>query len=176
MTYTTPVFSTLNTEGVDLSTAFTLSTSTPEYPNPPFVIGTEVIGSNDGRWCYATAAAAITAGDVCVITKAFQAIGVTSAVAATSFGLRLAVSQATVTTGQYSWYQYSGTDTSPGINVTASIAQNVQLYTTATAGRLGAIATGSSVTAVGIVTTTTSASTAGPYPGVMVGAYVGAAN
>jgi hypothetical protein len=176
MTYTTPVFSTLNAEGVDLSTAFTLSTSTPEYPGAPFSIGTEVIGSGDGRWVYATASGAITAGDVCVITKVFSALPVTSAIAATCFGLRLATSQVTVTTGQYSWYQYSGTDTTPGVNVTASIAQNVQLYTTATAGRLGAIATGSSVTAVGIVTTTTSASTAGAYPGVMVGAYVGAAN
>lgn len=176
MTYTVPIFSTLNLEGVDLSTAFTLSTSTPEYPNPPFVLGTEVLGAANSAWVYATASGAVTAGDVCVITKLFSALPVTSAIAATCFGFRLATSQVTVTTGQYSWYQWSGVATTPGVNVTSAIAPNVQLYTTATAGRLGVIATASSITAVGIVTTTTSASTAGAYPGYMIGAYVGVAN
>lgn len=174
MAYTTPLFSTLNTEGVDLSTAFTLSTSTPEYPAAPFLIGTEMLGTLNGRWVYCTAAGAVTLGDVCVINKSFSSIELTSATAATYFGMPLGVSMATVTTGQYSWYQTNGV--SQTINVVAAIAPNVQLYTTATAGRLGAIATGVSSTVVGIVTTTTSAATAGTYPGTINSPYISTAN
>lgn len=174
MAYTTPLYSTLNAEGVDLSTAFTLSTSTPEYPAAPFILGTQMLGTLDGAWVYCTAAGAVTLGDVCVINKSFSSIELTSATAATYFGMPLGVSMATVTTGQYSWYQTNGI--SQSINVAASIAPNVQLYTTATGGRLGAIATGVSSTVIGIVTTTTSNATAGTYPGVIRGAYISTAN
>jgi len=179
MTYTTPVFSTLNLLGIDLATAgydqpYTVSTSTPEYPAAPLAIGTEIVSSVMGRAVYATASAAITLGNVCTISKAYSATALTNTTAASSFGLQLGVALSTMTTGQYGWFQTEGV--SQNISVTASIAANVQLYTTATAGVLGAIATGTSYTVNGITTTTTSASTAGAYPGVITNLALGAAN
>lgn len=183
MTYTTPIFSTLNLLGVDLSTAgydqpYTATAtnpSTPEYPSAPFAIGTEIINSSMGRAVYATASVAVNQGNVCVITKAYSAVPITSTIAATSFGLQLGVAMSTaMTTGQYGWFQTEGV--SAGITVTTSIAANVQLYTTATAGVLGAIATGSSYSVNGITTTTTSAATAGQYAGVITNIALGAAN
>lgn len=179
MTYTTPLFSTLNTLGVDLSTSgydqpYTVSTSTPEYPGAPLAIGTEIINSAIGRCVYATAAAAITLGNTCAISKAYSATALTNTTAATSFGLQLGVALSTMTTGQYGWFQTEGI--SQNITVTASIAANVQLYTTATAGVLGAIATGVSYSVNGITTTTTSAATAGAYAGVITNLALGAAN
>ncbi len=166
MTYSVPLYSTLNMEGVDLSTAFTLSTSTPEYPAQPFIQGATVLGTLDGKWVYATAAAVQATGDVCILTKTFQAIGLLSSNAAAHYGEPLGVAMTATTTGQFAWYQTNGA--SPGISVLASTAPNVILYTTATAGRLGsALTTGASSTIQGIVTTTTSASTAGTYPGIL---------
>jgi hypothetical protein len=169
MTYTTPLFSTSNTDGVDLSTAFTLSTSTPEYPNPPFSLGQVVLGSNDGAWVYATASTALSKGDVCTISAAFSA---TPTPATASLGLMVGVAMATNTTGQFSWYQTNGV--SAAINVTASVAANTLLYTSATAGRLSTAATG--FTRIqGIVTNTTSAGTAGTYAGIIISASVATA-
>lgn len=175
MAYSVPLYSTLNTEGVDLSTAFTLSTSTPEYPAAPFLLGTEMLGTQNGRWVYCTAAGINAIGDVCIISPAFQTSGINTTNDATAFGLPLGVSMAATTTGQYSWYMTNGT--TPTVNVLASTAPNVQLYTSATSGRLtSALSTGASSTIVGIVTTTTSAATAGVYPGVLNSPYVGVAN
>ena len=179
MTYTTPIFGTTPTLGVDLSTAgydqpYTLSTSTPEYPGAPLNIGQEIVNSSRGRCVYATASAVITLGNVCAISKAYSATALTNTTAATSFGLQLGVAMSTMTTGQYGWFQIEGV--AQNITVTASIAANVQLYTTATAGVLGAIATGVSYSVNGITTTTTSAATAGAYPGVITNLALGAAN
>ena len=184
MTYVVPLFSTLNLLGVDLSTAgydqpYTATAtnpSTPEYPSAPFAIGTEIINSSIGRAVYATANTAINQGNCCVLTKAFSAIPITSAIAATSLNLQLGVAMSTaMTTGQYGWFMTEGILPS-GVTVTASIAQNVTLYTTATAGVLGAIATGSSYTISGISTTTTSAATAGAYACTITNIAIGAAN
>jgi hypothetical protein len=182
MTYTTPIFSTLNTLGVDLSTsgydqpytATSSNPSIPEYPQQPFTVGQEIIGTNGLRALYGSAATAITLGNTCVLSKVFAATPLTSTIAATSYGLQLGVAMTTLTTGQYGWFQTEGV--SANISVTASIAANVALYTTATAGVLGAIATGSSYSVAGITTTTTSAGTAGAYAGVITNLALGAAN
>ena len=171
---TQSLYGTSNTEGIDVSTVLTVNaTASPEYPAAPFITGTECLGSNNSRWVYVTAAGAITLGDVVCVTKTYTANSLTSTIAATSLGLPLGVaSLAAFTTGQYGWVQTQGA--SPAISLLAGVAPNVQLYSSATAGRVGATsATGTTYAVNGIVATTTSASTAGTYAGILTNPVVG---
>lgn len=175
MAYTVPLFSTLNMAGVDINTAtsYGVATSTnaaynPEYPQEGNLrVGTTVLGTLDGQWVYCTASTAtISKYDVVTISTGFTA---TPTPTTATLGLMAGVAMATATTGQYFWVMTNGV--TPGVNVVASIGPNTLLYTTATAGRLGGTATG--FTRIqGIVTTTTSASTAGTYPGIVIQASV----
>jgi hypothetical protein len=182
MTYTTPIFCTDNTEGVDMSTSgydqpFTLSTSTPEYPAVPVQLGRLVTLSQGGKAVYGIAtAAALTLGDVCFLTSTWYAAGLTSTNAATAAGVsQLGVAMTTLATGQYGWFQIEGVCNN--INVVSGIAANAKLYTTATAGRLGALATGASYDVNAITITTTSGATSGAYAGYIQPAFrVGSAD
>ena len=174
MTYTTPIFGIANREGTDLTTSgvFTLSTSTPEYPAPPFTIGTICPTSNEGEAVYATASTAVTQYDACQITYLYSATPITSTIAATQRGAVVGFALQTMTTGQYGWFQIGGVAT---IGTVATATANGLLYTSATAGKLTSVlATGSTVQIVGVsmmVTSTTTNGTAqlaGPTP------YVGA--
>lgn len=161
MTYTAPLFSNANREGVDVQSSnsvFTLSTSTPEYPGAPFSLGTQTPVSTDGTAVYCTAAGAITADDACLITPLFAASSLTAAIAATSFGGIVGVALQTMTTGQYGWFQTQGAQML--VNTVATATAHAQLYASGTAGRLTSVlATGVTVSINGItvVTTTTAA-------------------
>ncbi len=163
MAYTTPIFSSSNTEGVDLSTAVTITTTTPEYPLQPIMLGTQVLTDYDGSATYVQAATAtISKGDVCTISTAFVA---TQTPATASLGLPVGVALATATTGQYFWVQTNGVCNA--VSVVNGIAANTLLYTSATAGRLAGTATGFS-RIQGIVLGTTSGGTAGTYQAFLV--------
>ena len=175
MTYNVPIFGTTNTLGIDLSTAgydqpYTVSTATPEYPQQPFSVGTVINMTNGGEAIYAQTATAtsIAQGNFCYINNLGLAAGLTSAIAATAAqGCRLGVSLATLTTGQYGWFQANGSNPF-GVTVTTAVAAFSTLHTTATAGVLGPTATtGTTFPINNITTTTTSAATAGAYPCVM---------
>lgn len=175
MTYSIPIFGTIPTLGVDLSTAgydqpYTVSTSTPEYPQQPFQIGTVITMSNGGEAIYAQTATAtgITQGNFCYINNLMLAAGLTSAIAATAGqGARLGIALATLTTGQYGWFQTNGYN-AYGVTVVSAVGAYATLHTTATAGVLGGTATtGTTFPINNITTTTTSAATAGAYPAVL---------
>ena len=185
MAYTPPLFSTDNRLGVDMTTAgydqpYVLSTSTPEYPAIPFAVGTEATISQGGAAIYAQAtAAAVAQGDVCIIltspatatatgiSPTFYAVGLTSTNAATNAAYSpLGVSLSALATGNYGWFQTQGN--CPAVSLVNGLAAGALLYTTATAGRLGAIATGANYRVAGIFPLTTSAGTAGVYPGVIL--------
>ena len=175
MTYTTPIFGTIPTLGVDLSTSgydqpYTVSTSTPEYPQQPFSVGQVITMTNGGEAIYVTTATAtgITQGNFVYINSANAAAGLTSAIAATAGQTaRLGVALCTLTTGQFGWVQTNGYN-AYGVTVTTAAAANATLHTSATAGVLTTVVvTGTSFPINSITTTTTSAATAGAYPCVM---------
>ena len=161
MAYTVPLFSTMNLAGVDLNvaTSYGVATSTntayqPEYPQEgQFRLGNTVLGTLDGQWVYCTSATGNAIYDVVGINPAFSAIELTTAV---PFGTPVGICMATATTGQYLWVMTNGI--TPDINVVTGIAANVQLYTTATAGRVGGVAgaTGVSFAISGVVLATSS--------------------
>lgn len=175
MAYSVPLFSTMNLSGIDINSATTygVATSTntayaPEYPQQGNLsVGTTVLGTLDGQWVYCTAATAtISKYDVVTISTGFTA---TQTPTTATYGLMAGVAMATATTGQYFWVMVNGV--TPGVNVIAGVAANTALYTSATAGRLAVTPTG--FTRIqGIVTTTTSAGTAGTYPGIVIQASV----
>lgn len=183
MTYVAPLFGTLPTLGVDVTTAgydqpYTATASNPnnpEYPAPPFSIGQTINLSAGGAAIYAQTATAtsITQGNFCYINNLSLAAGLTSAIAATAGQAAiLGVAMATLTTGQFGWFQTRGVCPA-GLSVTASVAPNVTLHTSATAGVLTSTAvTGTSFPINNIATTTTSAATAGAYPAVIGGSMI----
>lgn len=178
MTYTTPIFGTIPTLGVDLSTsgydqpysATASNPNNPEYPQQPFQIGTVITMSNGGEAIYAQTATAtsLAQGNFCYINNLMLAAGLTSAIAATAGqGARLGICLATLTTGQYGWFQTNGYNAF-GVTVTTAAAAYATLHTSATAGVLTtAVVTGTSFPINNITTTTTSAATAGAYACVM---------
>lgn len=183
MTYNAPLFGTLPTLGVDVTTsgydqpfsATASNPSTPEFPAPPFTIGQTINLSQGGAAIYAQTATAtsISQGNFCYINNLMLAAGLTSIIAATAGQAAiLGVSMATLTTGQYGWFQTRG-NCPAGVTVTASVAANATLHTSATAGVLTSTAvTGTSFPINNIATTTTSAATAGAYAAVIGGSMV----
>ena len=178
MTYSTPIFGTIPTLGIDLSTsgydqpysATASNPNNPEYPQQPFQIGTVITMSNGGEAIYAQTATAtgITQGNFCYINNLNLAAGLTSTIAATAGqGARLGISLATLTTGQYGWFQTNGGNTY-GVTVVASVAAYTTLHTSATAGVLtGTATTGTTYPISNIATVTTSGGTAGAYACVL---------
>lgn len=164
MAYSTPLFSTMNLAGIDINsaTSYTLATATnftPEYPQGGNLsLGTTVLGTLDGQWVYCTSATGNSKYDVVGFGPTFSALELTTAV---GFGAMVGIAMATATTGQYLWVMTNGI--SPGVNVVTGIAANVQLYTTATAGRLGGVsgATGVGFAINGLVLSTSSTGATG---------------
>jgi hypothetical protein len=168
MTYTVPIFGTTPTLGVDMTTsgydqpfsATASNPSTPEFPQAPFSIGQTIALSQGGSAVYAVTATAtsITQGNFCYINSSMLAAGLTSAIAATAGqAALLGVSLATLTTGQYGWFQTEGYCPA-GVTCVATTAINTTLHTSATAGVLtSSVVTGTSFPVIGVVLTATAA-------------------
>src|SRR5690348_2028567 len=62
------IYSTTNEAGIDINSVFMLSSGTPEYPAPPFIVGTPAWGTDGSEWVYCTASITITAGSVVVVS------------------------------------------------------------------------------------------------------------
>lgn len=171
MAYSTPLFSQLGNEGVDLNTAFTFyttggDTSLQAYPRPPLSLGHVVDGTLNGEWVLCTAATGtISKYDVVTINQNFTATQVPTTA---TFGLMAGIAMATATTGQALWVMTNGV--SPGIN-TATASANALLYTSAVAGRLGAAATGFT-TIQGIVLATAATVTGTGNTAILVAAQI----
>lgn len=124
-------FNTANTEGVDFTVTYTISTSTPEYPGPPFVLGQVVKGSDESEWVFVQAGGIIAIGNVVTISNAWVANAITTTNA--SFGALVGVAPIVAfASSDYGWVQRQGKCNAIGVATAA--APNVQLATTATAG------------------------------------------
>jgi hypothetical protein len=118
-------------------------------------------------------ATAITQGDFCYINSSNLAAGLTSTIAATAGQAAiLGVAMATLTTGQFGWFQTKG-NCPAGVNVVNGVAANTVLHTSATAGRLtGTAVTGTSYPINNIMTLPTSAGTSGAYAAYIGGSMI----
>ncbi len=160
-------FSTLSQEGVDLNQTYTVSASlTPETPAPPFLIGTETVGSNGSQYLFVQASTSVSANDFVAITGANQANSLTNTNIAATGGVRLGIAPGSpvvtslgIAAGTYFWAALNGSQLN-GNGVAASTTSNVQLYSSAVAGAISSV-TGSSGVPLGGVVLTASA-TANP--------------
>ena len=163
MTYTPKAFSTLNTEGVDVNAVYTVSTATstayqPEYPMPPFSVGTEVLGNNGSKFLFTTVSTSCSKGNVCVVSDtSYDVVPLVTSIAAANFGLQLGVAMATGTTGQYLFVQTQGQN--QAVSIVGSTTAGVPLYSSTTAGALTSVATvATSFPVYGVVLYTTATS------------------
>lgn len=160
----TTYFVTTPIAGVNFSQAYTQSTSTPEYPGTPFVVGTHLQGTDGSTWVYVMleAASTCTAGDALIVTtnSTWEVKAVTSTLAKGKLGQRMGIAGATGTAGQYLWMQTAGYNNT--VNVATSSGAFTALHSSATAGRLTATAVGGTSAAVsGIVINATAAGNVG---------------
>ncbi len=165
-------FSTLSTEGIDLTATYTgynqanaqSSTNNPDYPGPtgPFTLGQVTKGVDESEWVYVLTGSALAIGDVAIITNTgalWTATAITYTLATGKVGAFVAVCPlVAMATGTYGWVQRAGK--CAAIDVISSTSANAALKTTATAGHLTSIvATGSTVNISGIIITTASTTT-----------------
>lgn len=166
-------FNITNTEGVDFSAVFYLDTAKPEYPRPPFAVGTVMKGTDGTEYVYVSATSAQAIGDVCRLSTAWVATGVNAADVG-MFGLLVGVVPVVVAavsgtvSASFFWIQRAGI--CPAISVTTGVTANQQLYSMGTTGRLDASPATGDEAITGLVTTATAASNLAPgvlnYPTV----------
>src|SRR3954471_7893472 len=105
-------FATIGFEGASLSTALTVSTSTPEYPGAPVTVGQVVVGTDGSQYLYVQVATSksCTLGDFVVVTNhaTWQIDQLTSTTGKGKLGSRVGVAMATATAAQYLWIQFVG--------------------------------------------------------------------
>lgn len=136
---TTANFNTANTEGIDFNATYTsydqtaavTATNSPDNPGPQFTVGTTLKGKNDSDYVFVKAAAAITLGFTCVIDSAYNAQGITTALAL--LGKLVGVAPVSIASGSYGWLQRAGTCDS-GVLAVANTQPNVGILATTTAG------------------------------------------
>ena len=127
---------------------------------PSQAIGTRMMGTDSSTWLYITAGSAIAQYDVVTVTEAFSGVPCTKALI--DDGHIVGVAPEAISSGEYGWVQLTGVVT---MNVLASAAADVTLYSSATAGSLDDAST--SQTAVnGLFLTTARGGTAGSAPGL----------
>lgn len=143
-------------EGVNFNTTYTAydqtaaitATNAPENPGPPFSVGTIMNGTNDSQYVFVKAAAAITLGYVCVIDSAYNAQGITTALAL--LGKLVGVAPVAIASGSYGWLQRSGT-CDGGILAVANTQPNVGILATTTAGVVDDVTTTGNKNITGLI-------------------------
>jgi len=167
-------FNTSNAAGIDFSTTYYVSSTTPDYPGLPVSLGTVEKGSDESEWVFCSASTDITLGQVLILTTAWSATPSTTTAAAASLGLPVAVAPLTaVSSGAGFWAQRQGTCNA--ILTRATTTANVALYTSTTAGTVYSATTTGNVAISGIYLTTTNATAGQTKPGFLNFPVVGAA-
>ena len=145
--------------GIDL-TSVTAGTTT-DGAGAKYTLGQRVMGKNNSEYIYVQAGAAIsttTAEPFCLaVDENFQAVKITKALASVGHIVAFAPRQI-IADNAFFWAVTKGTNIP--IRVAASCAADVNLWTTATAGRLDDTSGGSHVAVLGVkLVTAASAST-----------------
>ncbi len=146
MTYGTDNLAGINFSVADdvVTTGRMLGTSQPQ-----FTPGQVAQGTNDSEWLYCLiGSGGVTASSyVCAISEAFEAVMLSNLTGGR--GDKIGVASCAATAGQYAWMQVLGATL---VQVAASAAANVNLYTTATVGVLDDDSTAGFPTGVVITT------------------------
>ena len=127
---------------------------------PSQAIGTRMVATDAAEWLYVTAGSAIAQYDGVAVTEAYSAVPSTKALV--DSGELGAAAPEAISSGEYGWVQMGGVCT---INVLASCAADVILYSSATAGSLDDAST-SQTRVDGIKLTTARSGTAGSAAGL----------
>lgn len=146
-------------EGVNFTEAYTLSSSTPEYPGLPFQVGTRANAGNAGQWVFCVAGGSITANDIVIFTtnSSFTVQSMTNTLAASKLGQWVGKAGATATSAQGLWVQVGGY--AAAVNAATGMTAFTAARSTSTAGRIDDTITGGTTVAVnGIVLLATAAS------------------
>lgn len=145
-------------EGANFTEAYTVSTTTPEFPGAPLQVGTRVNAGNGGQWIFAIAGGSITANDIVVFStmSSFTVQSLTNALGKGFLGKLVGKAGATATSGQYLWVQVAGY--AAAVNAATSSAANTVLSSSTTAGRIAAASAGNSVKVTGLTLVATAAS------------------
>ena len=134
----TTYFNTIPTSGIDFGTAFTVSSTTPEYPGSPIKLGTPMFGSDGSRWVLTKleAASTCTVGDILIVTtnSTWEVKALTDTLGVSKLGQLVGVAGATGTAGQYVWMQTAGYNST--VNAVTVSAAFTALHSSATAGRV----------------------------------------
>lgn len=150
------------TLGINL--AETTTGTTTDGANAKFTLGKRVTATDGSVWVYVQAGAAITSAYCVAIDENFQAVHVTTALAAAGHSIGFA--QNAFADNDFGWVCVHA----PGninIRLAASCAADVQLYTTSTAGVLDD--TSASVTLIrGVVAVVAASNTASTREGIAV--------
>lgn len=120
------------------------------YTNLEFDLGTVASGKDGQEWMFVEADGTIDQYDCVAIDENNLAVAVTHALAAA--GQVIGFSQLALADGEYAWVPLRGSNIS--VNVAASCAKDVQLYTTANAGVLDDTATSTATLIRGVTLAT----------------------
>lgn len=148
-------FSTLQVEGVDVTTYWVVSASlTPETPAPPFVVGQRVFANNGAEFVFVQASTTLDFGDFLAVKNSFLANGLTNTNVVSSLGCAIGIVGAVVAqsvtyipAGAYFWAQMRGSSISGNARNICTTAPPVQLFTSATAGAVTSVTTSSTLAA-----------------------------
>lgn len=183
------IYSTLNQEGVDINSVFILDPSTPEYPRPPFGVGTPAFGTDGSSWVYCTASITIANGSVVLVnaspgswsvaliggaTVATAPTGRFVGVVGGSTGSMVVPAPSGTQTGTFFWVQRAGNV--PNVKTLATTTASVQLYSSATLAGVVTGAAGGAATTYqinGLVISVATGSAAGPNSGIANNIVVG---
>jgi hypothetical protein len=135
---TQPVlFATTPLEGIDFAAVYTGSVSlTPEYPAPPFALGTIAEGSDGTIFMYVKAFATINQFDFVTIDHSYNAYQIAQGTpTGDGFANIVGCAQVAAVATNGLWVAIKGNAGLQG-NMAAATAQGVALWTSATAGQL----------------------------------------
>src|SRR5882672_4722998 len=100
-------FSTLNTEGIDFTQTYVISSSTPEYPAAPFLPGTHVLGTNGSEYVFVLASVALAAYQ-CVAIDKTSGVVVPATVTLVNEQTELGWVQVAIAAASYGWAAIRG--------------------------------------------------------------------
>jgi hypothetical protein len=139
--------------GVDFDGAYTAKTRGPA--GTPFSLGQRMQDADGNEFVYVQANGAITAGDVVILTEAFQADALDTTNSAGAIGDKVGVAKGTLADDDYGWVQIFGV--ASAVNATTGATANTVLNSTGTAGRVNDDATGGTESITGLYITATAA-------------------
>lgn len=139
--------------GVDFDGAFTVRDRA--QPFPPFTLGARMQDDAGNEYVYVQADGAITAGDVVIVSEAFQADALDTTNSNGAIGDTVGVAKGTLADDDYGWVQVYGV--APAVNAATGATANTVLNSTGTAGRVDDDATGGSESITGLYITATAA-------------------